>query len=208
MANGGGTGSGSTAGNGSSVHDAADAIETMEQEKRALAEEARRRAAQWGDVPPDDVAERSAEEQVRRRNNWLESSGGTLDPSQWRRVGDVDSRRSTLVFDAGDRVAVAASAIAGPLPTYQFRWTSRAEGLDQNGDIQAAVATREWFSTVEHSSGFTGWGKPNVFILRAGSESPGHRWTITIPPQETAHGNAAHPTLTVYIPASDRFRTR
>jgi hypothetical protein len=187
-----------TAVGGSSMQDAADAIEVTERKRRAFAQEAQRRAQDAGGGATDISGEESTDNPGLRHNNWFDSSGSSFNPAAWERAGTVDSKRSSFTFTGGDRVAGQASSIAGQIPTNQFWWTARAEGLEADGSLQAGIATKEWFEPVQYSSGLTGGGTPNAFVLKAQFQAPLYRWTVTMPPQESAHRNAGSPTLLVY----------
>lgn len=133
------------------------------------------------------------------RNNVLESGWGTpLDYSEWQRVRGLDGT-GTLVINAHDRIAVEASSVAYP-PTNQFWFNVLTRPLDASGAPEAFISTAEWPKPVYYSSGPTGAGRPNAFVLRATPAAPQHRWTISIPPQQAAHGNVVHNRLEIYVP--------
>jgi hypothetical protein len=184
---------------GPAVQDAADAIEVTEQKRRAFAREAQRRAEAAGEDTTDAAGEAPTDEAPPHHNNWFDSGSGAFNPAEWEWVGGV-SYRSPLTFVDGNRIAVQAMSSAGLLWTNQFQWTANAEGLEADGTRQTAVSTEEWLNPVPYSAGLTGGGKPNAFVLKARFEAPQYRWTVAIPPQESAHGNAGPPTLIVYKP--------
>ncbi len=175
---------------GNGVADAGEAIARQMERENAYLAEARRRLA----------GRRQLAEVTRSRNNELVAGwGDRFDRSGWSYVGQIDAHRPTRTFNAGNRIAIEASSVAYP-PTHQCRFTVHAQPMEADGRPQASVATAEWFKPVEYSSGPTGAGGPNVFVLQATSPAPRQRWTVSIPPQQAAHGNAAYSTLRIYVP--------
>ena len=119
--------------------------------------------------------------------------------SEWKLTGQIDGNGSTLTLDAGNRIAIEASSTAFP-PTNQFAFQVSARPLDVNGQIMPSMASPGWFEPVGYSSGFTGGSLANTFVIEAIPYSPAQRWTISIPLQSAAHGNAANNTLRIYVP--------
>src|SRR6202043_2167167 len=121
-----------------------------------------------------------------RGNN--QSIAYRFDRRQWRSVGEADADHSVTV-DAGDQIAVETSGSAGPLPTNQFYFTVHAQPIDAGGTPQPSLSTPDWTRPTEYGSGPIGGGGTNQFVIQA--NPPGtamRRWTIKIPPQESAHG--------------------
>lgn len=121
-----------------------------------------------------------------------------FDRREWRSVGDADSDHDVIV-DAGDQIAIETSSSAGPLPTNQFYFTVAAQPIETDGRPQPSLSTPEWTRPVEYSSGATGGGSPNQFVIEASPPGGMQRWTIKIPPQESAHGNADYNRVRVYV---------
>ncbi|WP_137392519.1 hypothetical protein [Rhodoligotrophos defluvii] len=132
------------------------------------------------------------------RNNWLAAGWGeSFDKSRWEPVGRIDDYSSSLTVNAGERIAVEASSMAYP-PTNQFWFSVYATPMGQDGNPLPSLASPSWFKEVWYSSGFTGAGSPNRFVIEASAPGPSHQWTITLPPQQGAHDNAMYNTLKVY----------
>jgi hypothetical protein len=132
-----------------------------------------------------------------RNNDLVKGWGDSIDRTQWNFVQLLDESQSTFTFESGDRISIEASSLAYP-PTNQFYFTVHAQPLNADGSPQESIGTADWFAPVEYSSGFTGAGSPNQFVIQARSSAPKQRWTITIPPQQAAHDNALYNTLRVY----------
>jgi hypothetical protein len=136
------------------------------------------------------------------KNNFATVGWGdsTFYPSQWDIVRQI-SGGDHVTFVAGNTISIEASSLAYPT-TNQFRWTATAEPLNDDGTPQVSVGMPGWSNPVEYSSGLTGGSIPNHFVLQATSPAPKQRWTVSIPPQEDAHGNYLDDLITVYTPKS------
>jgi hypothetical protein len=114
---------------------------------------------------------------------------------QWDWVRNVDERNNSVSFITGsDTIAIDASSIAHPL-TNQFYYKVFATPLNEDESPQPSLATRKWFDQQEYTSGFTGVSykmSNGQRVIQA--NAPGakkFKWTIVLPPQESAHGNVA-----------------
>jgi hypothetical protein len=116
------------------------------------------------------------------------------DLRDWELVGSV-SEGSALSFPSlADRILIEASSLAYP-PTNQFSFTVDAQPL-----FGRSLAPPEWYEKVWHASGPTGAGTPNYFEFQANPPGNMTKWTVAIPSQQPAHGNALHNTINVYVP--------
>ena len=107
-----------------------------------------------------------------------------FDKRGWKDLGEVSSiDKDSLTFTAGQQIALVASSDTIPAPALQFYFNVTAKPLDKDGKNQPSIATPHWYDPVEHSSGFTGVGKSNKFVLQATFSAPKYQWLITIPPQ-------------------------
>ncbi|HEY1580458.1 MAG TPA: RHS repeat-associated core domain-containing protein [Terracidiphilus sp.] len=127
--------------------------------------------------------------------------GNTFDSSLWCLIGTVGENDDALTFNAGTKIAIEASSVAGPVATNQFRFTVIASPLSADGTLQPSMATPQWSEPVNYSSGFTGNSAPNQFVIRANPiPAPLVRWAISLPPQEETHDNSDFKTLNIYKP--------
>lgn len=137
------------------------------------------------------------------KNNFMTVGWGDSNfyPSQWDRVQEITGE-DTVTFVAGNSIVIEASSLAYP-PTNQFRWRATAEPLNDDGTPQVSVGMPDWSYPVEYSSGPTGGGAHNHFVLEATSPAPKQRWTISIPAQEDTHGNYLDDRLIIYKQQSE-----
>jgi hypothetical protein len=115
-------------------------------------------------------------------------------------IGLLDARNSSRTFDAGNKVAIEFSSIAFP-PTNQFGISVLATPLNADGTYQSTLAAPEWYTLVPYSSGPTGGGGKSQLVIQANApSSPLFRWTVSIPPQQSAHGNALSNMAEIFVP--------
>lgn len=156
------------------------------------------------DVPERAFADNSladaAQNVVRRptgRNN--RQIGNSFDRSSWSRLDFVDEQRSAKSVSAGDTIGIEASSVAVP-PTNQFRITVLAIPPNADGSPETTASTQQWTAPVSYSSGFTGMFKSQLVIQADPPIGSLYRWTVSIPPQEAAHGNASSNLVEIYAP--------
>ncbi|HKW54967.1 MAG TPA: hypothetical protein VJO12_14840 [Stellaceae bacterium] len=130
------------------------------------------------------------------RNN--QTIATSFDHRDWRSVGEADSDHAITV-NASDQIALETSSSAGPLPTNHFYFTVTAQPIDADGTPQPSLSTPEWERPVEYGSGPTGAGIPHQLVIQANPPGGMQRWTIKIPPQQSAHDNADYNMVRVYV---------
>ena len=146
------------------------------------------------DSSPAD-AERAAARRPTGRNN--RQIGSSFDKSAWQPLGGVNDQRSAGSFTAGHTIGIEVSSVAFP-PTNQFRITVLAIPLDRDGSPQTTMSAREWTAPVSYSSGFTGLSRNQLVIQADPPIGSLYRWTVSTPPQQSAHDNAASNMVEVY----------
>ena len=96
-------------------------------------------------------------------------------------------------------IGLETSSVAFP-PTNQFWISVLAVPLNPDGSEQTTVSTRQWTAPVSYSSGFTGASKNQLVIQADQPVGSLYRWTVSIPPQQAAHGNASSNVVYIYAP--------
>lgn len=145
--------------------------------------------------PGRDVADRTP---VFRNHRRVDES---FDIARWKsaRERPPEDGRPISVIDGGSRLAVKASSMAFP-PTSQFRFWVKAIPLNEDGSPQTSASSPGgWAEAVDYSAA-TGSGVSKTFIYEAASAAPRHRWLVSIPPQQAAHGNTSAPVLEIFVP--------
>lgn len=156
------------------------------------------------DVPEREFADNSladaAQNVVRRptgRNN--RQIGNSFDRSSWAYLERLDEQKNVQSFTTGDTIGIEASSVAFP-PTNQFRIAVLAIPLNPDGSPQTAASTPQWTAPVSYSSGFTGAFKNQLVIQADPPIGSLYRWTVSIPPQQSAHDNASSNLIQIYAP--------
>lgn len=134
--------------------------------------------------------------------NHMTEGVNNVDPEKWRIATILTKGGHGIVLSQGG-IIVQPFAVSGPLPTDQFGYYVTQRPLNSDGSYVDVAANPSWFEEKYYSSTFTGSSSTDGIKFTAMPGPGGNKWFIRLPPQESAHGNAAQESLNIYIPINN-----
>jgi len=136
------------------------------------------------------------------RSQKLGVVGTEFDKDNWMYFGEIQGSGNEIALVAGHQIALESSSIS-TFPTNQFWIGVSAYPIDSVGRVIPQLSLPGGAPSISMSSGFTGSiFSPNQFVIQSPSplyaSSKSFRWTVRIPQQAAAHGNAGYNTVRIF----------